>query len=290
MLKAANDAQQSVAIEAKQLPPAVAAMLTDLGAKALGEVKGAASADLGRKYEEFVAKECRELIEAAVSLQPFEHAPDVPLDDFSHLFADGGTFDKFFKDNLASLVDTSRSPWRWKEGAAQVAGARGLLGQFQTVQVIREIYFKAGPKPEIRFNVTPDLLDAAVSRFSLDVDGQVLEYRHGPLHKSSDLCAWPGSGGVARHRHLRCRRGAGDRRVPGPLGVVSRLGPGQDRGAVRYSFPGDVHAGRSFLAAGARGHVGSKSICAERAAIVSLHFMTIDGGAIFRRVLRQAAL
>ena len=166
-------------------------MLAELGAKALGEVKGAASGELGRKYDEFVAKECRELIEGRY---PFNRSSttDVPLDDFSHLFADGGTFDKFFKDNLASLVDTSRSPWRWKEGAAQVAGARGLLGQFQTVQVIREIYFKAGPKPEIRFNVTPDLLDAAVSRFSLDVDGQVLEYRHGPLQ--SLTFAWPGSG------------------------------------------------------------------------------------------------
>jgi type VI secretion system protein ImpL len=191
ILKAANDAQQNVELEAKQLPPAIGGMLADLGAKALGQVKGAASGELGRKYEEFVAKECRELIEGRY---PFSRssANDVPLDDFSHLFADGGTFDKFFKDNLAQLVDTSRSPWRWKEGSAQVAGARGLLGQFQTVQVIREIYFKAGTKPEIRFNVTPDLLDAAVSRFSLDVDGQVLEYRHGPLQ--SLTFAWPGSG------------------------------------------------------------------------------------------------
>jgi type VI secretion system protein ImpL len=191
ILKAANDAQQNVELEAKQLPPAISAMLAELGTKALGVVKGAASGELGRKYDEFVAKECRELIEGRY---PFSRSSttDVPLDDFSHLFADGGTFDKFFKENLASLVDTSRSPWRWKEGAAQVAGARGLLGQFQTVQVIREIYFKAGPKPEIRFNVTPDLLDAAVSRFSLDVDGQVLEYRHGPLQ--SLTFAWPGSG------------------------------------------------------------------------------------------------
>jgi type VI secretion system protein ImpL len=191
VLKAANDAQQNVQLEAKQLPPTISAMLAELGLKALGVVKGAASGELGRKYDEFVAKECRELIEGRY---PFSRSSttDVPLDDFSHLFADGGTFDKFFKENLASLVDTSRSPWRWKEGAAQVAGARGLLGQFQTVQVIREIYFKAGPKPEIRFNVTPDLLDAAVSRFSLDVDGQVLEYRHGPLQ--SLTFAWPGSG------------------------------------------------------------------------------------------------
>ncbi len=117
---------------------------------------------------------------------------DVPLDDFSHLFAEGGTFDKFYRENLAQLVDTSRSPWQWKEGAAQPSGVHGLLQQFQTVQSIREVFFKAGAKPEIRFNLTPDLLDAAVSRFSLDVDGQTLEYRHGPLQ--SLTYTWPGSG------------------------------------------------------------------------------------------------
>jgi type VI secretion system protein ImpL len=191
VLKAANDAQRNVELESKDLPAGIGAMLADVGSRALGVVKGAASGELGRKYDEFVAKECHALIDGRY---PFTRASptDLPMDDFAHLFADGGTFDKFFRENLAQLVDTSRSPWRWKEGAAQVAGARGLLGQFQAVQAIREIYFKAGAKPEIRFNITPDLLDAAVSRFSLDVDGQNLEYRHGPLQSST--FSWPGSG------------------------------------------------------------------------------------------------
>src|SRR5262249_31007955 len=104
----------------------------------------------------------------------------------------GGTFDKFFRENLAQLIDTSRTPWSWKEGAAQPAGARGLLPQFQSVQAIREIFFKAGPKPETRFNLTPDNLDASVARFSLEIDGQVLEYRHGPVQ--SVTFGWPGNG------------------------------------------------------------------------------------------------
>jgi type VI secretion system protein ImpL len=191
VLKAANDAQQNVELETKQLPAGIGPMVAEEGAKALGIVKGSASSELGRKYDEFVAKECRELIEGRY---PFNHLSgiDVPLDDFSHLFAEGGTFDKFYRENLAQLVDTSRSPWQWKEGAAQPSGVHGLLQQFQTVQSIREIFFKAGTKPEIRFNLTPDLLDAAVARFSLDVDGQILEYRHGPLQSLS--FTWPGSG------------------------------------------------------------------------------------------------
>ncbi len=191
VLKAAGDAQQSVELEAKQLPPSIGGMLAELGSKSVGVVKGAASADLGRKYEEFVARECHALIDGRY---PFARASptDVPLDDFAHLFADGGTFDKFFKENLAQLVDTSRTPWGWREGAAQPAGARGLLAQFQTVQGIREVFFKAGSKPEARFTLTPDALDAPVSRFTLDVDGQMLEYRHGPVQGMN--FSWPGGG------------------------------------------------------------------------------------------------
>lgn len=190
VLKSAHDAQQNVELESKQLPAGIGTMVAEMGAKALGVVKGEASGELGRKYDEFVAKECRELIEGRY---PFNRAStnDVPLDDFGHLFAEGGTFDKFFRDNLMPLVDTSRSAWRWKDGAAQPTGARGLLQQFQTVQRIREIYFKTGPKPEVRFNMTPDSLDANVSRFSLEVDGQILEYRHGPLQSRS--FTWPGA-------------------------------------------------------------------------------------------------
>ena len=145
---------------------------------------------MGRKYEEFVAKECRELTDGRY---PFKRASssDVPLDDFAHLFADGGTFDKFYRDNLSQLVDTSRPVWRWKEGAAQPSGVHGLLQQFQTVQRIREVFFRTGGKPEVHFNLTPDSLDASVARFSLEIDGQTLEYRHGPLQTRS--FAWPGA-------------------------------------------------------------------------------------------------
>lgn len=189
VLKSANDAQANIALESKQLPPAIAGMIAEAGSKALAVVKGEASGELGRKYDEFVAKECRELTDGRY---PFARASsnDVPLDDFGHLFGDGGTFDKFFRDNLATLVDTSRPTWRWKEGAAQPSGVRGMLQQFQTVQHIRDVFFKGGTKPDVRFNLTPDSLDSTVPRFSLDIDGQSLEYRHGPLQARS--FAWPG--------------------------------------------------------------------------------------------------
>jgi type VI secretion system protein ImpL len=120
-----------------------------------------------------------------------DSANDVPLDDFTQVFGPGGAFDKFFRDNLAPLVDTSRSPWRWRAGAAPIGGSTALLRQFELVRNIREIYFKEGVSgPQARFSLMPDTLDAATTRFTLTVQGQTLEYRHGP--QQSQPFSWPG--------------------------------------------------------------------------------------------------
>ena len=123
---------------------------------------------------------------------------DLPLADFGHVFGYGGVFEAFFRDNLAALVDVSRTPWRWREGdAASIGGSAALLKQFQQAQRIREVYFKSGSQaPEARFNLTPDSLDAAATRFTLNLDGQAFEYRHGPQQSVSMV--WPGAGGVGQ--------------------------------------------------------------------------------------------
>ena len=185
-----SGALQSLQEQAKLLPPPVGAMVAQIGAKGTSLTVGQARDELSRRYEEQVARECRELVEGRY---PLVHtsANDVPLADFGHVFGFGGVFESFFRDNLAVLVDVSRTPWRWREGASAIGGSAALLRQFEQAQRIRDLYFKAGAQvPEARFNLTPDTLDAAATRFSLDLDGQPFEYRHGPVQ--SKTLTWPG--------------------------------------------------------------------------------------------------
>ena len=190
------DALQSLQQQAKLLPPPVGTMVAQIGTRSEALTVGQARDELSRRYDEQVGRECRELLEGRY---PFARtsANDLPLADFGHVFGYGGVFDAFFRDNLAALVDVSRTPWRWRAGAATIGGSVALLQQFQQAQRIRAVYFKSGSQaPEARFNLMPDSLDATAIRFTLNLDGQPFEYRHGPQQTVSMV--WPGTGGVGQ--------------------------------------------------------------------------------------------
>jgi type VI secretion system protein ImpL len=188
------DALQSIQLEAKQLPPPLNEMMSKIGGRSEGLVEGAARDELVQRYNQQVLRQCRELIEGRY---PFSRASgvDVPLGDFGQVFGSGGVFDTFFRENLKSLVDTTRTPWKWREGAP--SGSAAMLRQFQAVERIREVFFRSGSQTtEVRFNIAPGSLDATVARFTMDVDGQVFEYRHGPAQSRSIV--WPGNNGVGQ--------------------------------------------------------------------------------------------
>jgi type VI secretion system protein ImpL len=173
-----------------QMPPVVGGLIGALSGKSQTVAMGVAHTDLANRYETQVASQCRELVGTRYPFTP-SSANDVTLEDFARVFGVGGLFDSFFQANLAPLVDTSRSTWRWRDGAESVGGSATLLTQFQSAERIRQVFFKPGGQvPEMHFNVSPDELDQDVDRFRLEIDGQAFDYRHGPPRVVS--MAWPG--------------------------------------------------------------------------------------------------
>jgi len=97
----------------------------------------------------------------------------------------------FVRNELVDLVDSSRRPWVWKRDASGALVGDLPLKRFEEAQQIRDVFFRGGaPAPEVNFRLTPMELDAAVRKFVLEVDGQVVEYQHGPQRTTA--MTWPG--------------------------------------------------------------------------------------------------
>ncbi|WP_295472324.1 type VI secretion system membrane subunit TssM [uncultured Pseudomonas sp.] len=127
-------------------------------------------------------------------------ARDATLDDFGMFFGVGGVMDNYFRRYLQPYVDTSTNPWRWQPGAAQKLGINaGVLQTFQRASAIRDAFFRAGgTQPVVRFELKPVAMDASISQFLLDLDGQQISYDHGPSRPVAMQWPNPGSIGVVR--------------------------------------------------------------------------------------------
>jgi type VI secretion system protein ImpL len=186
-----GDALKALQVQAATLPPPIGAMVAQVGGRSESLAVSQARGELDQRYQDQVVKPCQQIIGGQY---PFSAsgANDVPLADFGRLFGAGGIFDKFFKDNLAPLVDNSRSPWVWRAGGSGPAGAStAMLRQFEAVDQIRSKFFGAGGQlPQLQFTLTPGDLDLPAMRVALELDGQTLNYSHGPV--SSTKAVWPG--------------------------------------------------------------------------------------------------
>lgn len=108
--------------------------------------------------------------------------------------------DNYFRKYLQPYVNTSTSNWRWQPGAAEKLGiGPGVLQTFQRAAAIRDAYFRSGgTQPMVRFELKPVAMDASISQFLLDLDGQQLSYDHGPSRPMAMQWPSPNSLGVVR--------------------------------------------------------------------------------------------
>ncbi len=186
---------------AKRLPRPVNEWIYALTERGWGVVVGSSRNELAKRWQAEVLPLCRRGIQGRYPLTK-ETEKEVTLSDFSRFFGPGQVMDKFFEENIKPFADTNRSPWRWKKAGGHPMGvSANTLRQFEHATRIREVFFaEGGKRPKIAFSLKPSYLDAEVSRFLLDLDGQKLSYRHGPARNTR--MQWPAPDGSGQVRIL----------------------------------------------------------------------------------------
>jgi type VI secretion system protein ImpL len=138
-----------------------------------------------------VTSQCKNL----EKLYPFSTKArnDAPIGEFAKLFGPNGSFDSFFRQNLAGLVDTSGKQWEWKPNTKLGQGLSDeTLRQFQNAARIRDAFFTGqGSAPNVKFSVTLASLSQQAQSARLEVNGQALESVFGT--ESQQDFEWPGN-------------------------------------------------------------------------------------------------
>ncbi|MBK7614584.1 MAG: type VI secretion system membrane subunit TssM [Burkholderiales bacterium] len=178
--------------EAANAPEPIRSMLDTLGTSSSRVASMQLRESLSREVRSQVGEFCHQAI---AGRYPFDASSsrEVTPADFATLFGPGGKFDQM-QQKLAPYIDTSTRPWSFRSVEGTPLGADvGTLPQFQRAQVIRETFFAAGAGPSTSLVFKPLEMDSALREFTLDVDGQIVRYDHGP--QIPQPVRWPGPRG-----------------------------------------------------------------------------------------------
>jgi type VI secretion system protein ImpL len=179
--------------ESGRLPTPFKQMLLSLAIGASSDAQRKEMDNVKKRINVEVGSFCRQAIAGRYPLNP-RSSQDVTPDDLARMFAPNtGLMDNFFRDNLQGKVDTTRSTWRFTPGVdgKTLPGGEGILPSFQQAQRIRDAFFANGTAvPSYRVTVRPVRMDNDILNLTLDIDGQLFKYSHGP--QVPLVVSWPG--------------------------------------------------------------------------------------------------
>jgi type VI secretion system protein ImpL len=179
--------------QAARLAEPVRSMVLGLSAEGESAAGSGTRRILGQELRSEIGEVCQRALNGRY---PFAAGSpvDMALGDLQQIFGQGGMMDQFFKERLAPLVDTTGRVWRFREAGTATPVQSGALRQFQRAAEIRRAMF-GGPGGTFGsvVHLTVVEMDPAILQFSLDVDGQVISYQHGPQIPTQ--VRWPGPRG-----------------------------------------------------------------------------------------------
>ncbi|MFB9983812.1 type VI secretion system membrane subunit TssM [Mesorhizobium kowhaii] len=159
-----------------RLPKQLGRMVNATADEFEGNVAETSAANLNQMLDQTVTAPC----EAAINGRyPFagDGTEDVAMADFAKLFAPGGLMDRFFAQNLASLIDMTGQDWSWKQDARFGRDlSKSTLKDFQLAAEIRNAFFPSGGSvPSVSVTFTPFSLHGDADTAILDADGQIVQ-------------------------------------------------------------------------------------------------------------------
>lgn len=181
--------------DAHRLPLPLRDVLLALVNDARGQTQRQALGRLRHLADSGIGAFCRAAIGGRYPLVPHS-AQDISPDDLARLFApDTGLTDRFFAQHLADKVNTRGQLWRffpWIQGG-QEKESGAVLAFFRQARQVTEAFFRRGSQtPGFSFSIRPIAMDHRILSLTLDIDGQQLNYHHGP--RSARHLYWPGEG------------------------------------------------------------------------------------------------
>lgn len=186
--------------EAQRMPALVSSILQSLSETSTANIQVQQRENLSSMMKTSFGEGCKQAVDERY---PFNRASAVEVrrDDFVRYFAQGGTLDSFFQNNLAKDVDTSSRKWSFKPiaGASLPVDSLALL-DFQRAQVIRSVFFSTGGAggPQVRFSIKPVEMGKRVMKTILDVGGQQVSYMHDATAQQN--LVWPSPNGQSSVR------------------------------------------------------------------------------------------
>ncbi len=191
-----GEALQKIKRAAEGTPAPLGEILQNVDSAGAGLTLGSERARIQALWATEGAPFCRDAIAGRYPLVRGA-SRDATADDFGKFFGPGGIMDDFFSKNLAAQVDMSGAAWKWRNtGDAPIGIGQDVLNQFQRADRLRKMFFGAGGRqPSLRFDLLPQASDPALTKVSLDIDGQPVVYTAGATSRATAITLPSGKGG-----------------------------------------------------------------------------------------------
>ncbi|SHF37043.1 type VI secretion system protein ImpL [Modicisalibacter ilicicola DSM 19980] len=173
---------------AKETPAPVDRMLAELADQSWQLLLNDALRHLERQWLDDVVAPYEQRLAGRYPLAP-DARRDVALEDFERFFGPKGILISFYQDNLRPFLEGASEQLRDNNGNPLLRDS--VLASLERAKRIREAYFDTDGLLDVEFSLEPVNLTPDKRRSVISVDGQLIEYLHGP--RSNVPMIWPNS-------------------------------------------------------------------------------------------------